>query len=241
MPDAPDGYQYRLESERAVLSDMAELAARLGSPVTWDRRGTVILYDDCKDSLAGWRTITLGAGAAVAIDATVAYRETGSISIIPGSDIWLYSSIDRYINIPRLSRVGIEWTFRVDADCNTLHFFTSLSGPDDGRNWGMEIDIPGRLLNYYDEDGNYTKLDDLPDYTFRVTTWHTIKYVADMRTNFYQRLILDRKSYDLSPYPLYLESPGEMEYLYVGVDNTGAGGNNPVLNVNDFVVTVEEP
>lgn len=42
MPDAPDYYMYALSGKRHILNDMAELAARIGSIVNFDRTGQVV-------------------------------------------------------------------------------------------------------------------------------------------------------------------------------------------------------
>jgi len=56
MPDAPDWYKYLPGSDRYILEDMGELAARLRSPITYDRRGEVLYFDMMEHGLAPYFT-----------------------------------------------------------------------------------------------------------------------------------------------------------------------------------------
>ena len=57
----------RLSAQATVfpVTDLGELAARLGSIVSHDRRGDVIWLDGFEDGLDKWQPTTSGSGAAV--------------------------------------------------------------------------------------------------------------------------------------------------------------------------------
>ena len=57
---------------------LAELAARLGSPTTYERRGALIFADIFDSGLSKWNTDTSGAGASVAL--TALYASVGKYS-----------------------------------------------------------------------------------------------------------------------------------------------------------------
>lgn len=56
----PDWGEYSPQEVVSKLLDNAELAARLGSPVLFDRRGTVIFMDDFNCGVNHWDTVTKG-------------------------------------------------------------------------------------------------------------------------------------------------------------------------------------
>ena len=103
----PDFGMYAAESVVAGLSDMAELAVRLGSISIFDRRGKVIDFDDFEGVLLKWRAV--GAGLATAKFSS-ASAKSGSQSILLNVKAALPSTIELYRGIrPLLSkRLGLE-------------------------------------------------------------------------------------------------------------------------------------
>ena len=69
------------------VTDLGELAVRLGSPISHDRRGDVIWWDDFECTLNKWQTVANGAGSSVALSDARARNGRYSALLISGSAV----------------------------------------------------------------------------------------------------------------------------------------------------------
>src|SRR3990167_1185649 len=95
----------------APLADLGELAARLGSINTYDRRGNVAWLDDFEATLNKWGTGGDGTGNAVAISTSRARHGAQSVKLTTGSTGAKESEIFHPEAYPVLGKYGIEYSF----------------------------------------------------------------------------------------------------------------------------------
>jgi len=197
--------------------DQGELAARLGSINTFDRRGDTIWMDDFESSTLKWRMGDFGVDADVKISADTAMMGDSCCKLTAGKGANGLASITRYIHPKILGKIGFEFSFTVNDDTKTVqgsiyHFdgtteYTSL----------VTYNHSTSKLQYTDNDAGtvdlavgYT-LEDLLD------TFHTMKIVIDSSTKKPVRVMVDENSYDLS--------------AYTAKENAGAGGERIQLAI----------
>ncbi|GAG01299.1 unnamed protein product, partial [marine sediment metagenome] len=65
--DMPDDYKWLPGSTRFPLSDIGELAVRLGSLCSYDRRGEVIFIDDFGHGVNGYVLSHVGTGGKILV------------------------------------------------------------------------------------------------------------------------------------------------------------------------------
>ena len=96
---ARGGPDYGASSARYTIfpvTDLGELAVRLGSPVAYDRQGNVIYTESFENGLAGWDTDTSGAGASVDVSFGRGVHGAWAGRLVAGSDA---APIDHVVSV----------------------------------------------------------------------------------------------------------------------------------------------
>lgn len=237
----PDFGMYAIAETIYRLSDMAELAVRLGSIDTFDRRGNVVWLDDFEDNLSKWNIVSLGTGAGAALSTDGCRNGAKSVKLTTGNAQNDYICITHYSPRPVLSKIGFEISFTTDEDLNA-HFFYIIYYDGTNRHQALICYNPTTdKLYYYNENGAAQELaSNLNLYAYS-THYHTLKLVVDLETDKYVRLLLDETEYDLSSY-LIQESASatlprlEVQYLV----RTNVASSESVY-AEDAIITQNEP
>ena len=201
------------------LDDMGELAARLGSPVIWDRRGDVILLDSFEAGLGLCHITTVNPGDY--------YRRTTEGSLHGGLALLLhadglatsYARAEWFSTLPGNQQVGFELSFGARYGYEALHWQIIWF---DGTNLTLaEIRYvrASRDLEYLDSAGNYQTLQAALDLYVLLMAVHVFKLVVDFATGYYVRLIMGHHTFDMSTYAL----------------RTAASAIYPVLNARFWI------
>ena len=103
----PDGGQEAQSNFGTVMSDPGELAARLGSPVTYYRSGKVLYYDGFEGVIETWLQAPIGGGS---IDLVVANHYMGKqgVAFTSSSTSSSEQSIYKYFPYAGENTVGVE-------------------------------------------------------------------------------------------------------------------------------------
>jgi len=218
-------------------TDIAELAARQGSPVTFDRRGNVIWYDDFGSSLNKW--VIGGVGATCVITNAYARARGLSALLTTGGGLGDIATMQHAEAYPTLSKMGFEFSFDYDGNVCEIRLGTHLYNGTTEYYPFIRWNQPDNDLSYGDETGALVHIafEELSDVAF-----NTMKLVVDFETNQYVRLLLNNLTYDLSgkgipstpdavTLPQLLLTP-RLEALVVGVVG---------VFVDDVIITQNEP
>jgi len=237
----PDFGAYAAKTIVGSLSDMAELAARLGSIVTFDRRGDVIDFDDFEGSTAKWNIVKSGDGAGAVISPKRARSGSFCFMLTSGMTLDHNVGIYRFLAYPVLSRMGLELSF---------------GSPTNAGGWELVLHLRHDSVNYVAlvvftratkelqivyGDGDITLIDTLTDYPLMAYGFHTVKVVADFVTKKYVRLIIDDNFYDLSSYLLKVSAAAPLDFLSAVFIHTGDLIANKDLHLDDYILTQNEP
>jgi len=178
--------------------DDAELAARLGSVDTFDRRGNVAWMDDFEAPVSKWSLIGDGLDNEQAI--TVVHSRMGSQSLMLKAGTTNTQSAEAATIIPyRIDgRIGFEysWTrgFGMDNMALYLRTFTGAAYVFSG----LRFTGATGTLAYYDSAGNFQPIEAgismaESDYSFT-----PMKLVIDTDRGYYVRALLSEHEWDLS-------------------------------------------
>jgi type II secretory pathway pseudopilin PulG len=223
------------------LSDMAELAVRLGSPDAHNREGNVLMIEDFENGLGAWNEATSGPGAEIKIS-TEAWRTRGySCKLISGSSSGRQAFIFRRVPYPVLGRYGLELTFFPGSniwlfgmrlsrhDGETEHQFFVLYNNDD-----HELLTQG-------SGGSSTAFASDVDLEVGYHGNHTMKMVVDFDTDMFVRFILNETEYDISDREPFLWGSTDKPHLDVVVIVYSNEGYNADCYVDDIILTQNEP
>jgi hypothetical protein len=240
MPDAPDFYQYRLESDKRLLNDMAELAVRLGSVVKYDRSGSMIFGDSFDNGLAPYLPQLGGTGAAADIVSATTYTSGYSVRLTAGSDGNHSAGVLKRLEPQVINMLGFEATFSLETNTYSLILIIQHNTATEKKRWMIAWKPADGALRYYDADGNYQTFATLTLPTGDEELFHTVKLVIDLETEYYSRVMVDQNRYDLSDYVGRVEIEATDPRLEFEVNNMGRSGENDIMYVDEFIVTTDE-
>lgn len=223
------------------MMDLGELAVRLGSPISHDRRGDVIWWDDFECSGNKWNTIALGTGASVAVSTEAARNGANSMKVVGGSAGIPFATATHTLVQPVRGSLGVEssWAFMGEPESVSM-FIEDLDGSG-GHRYTVEFDAGTGLLLYIDAAGAKVPLQAgfNPQPTLR--TFHTWKLVLDQLTHTYERIIVDGFAFplpDIAADPFAIADPPSVG---VGLTVTSRAGFNDLTYFDDVIFTQNEP
>lgn len=237
----PDYGMYAVKSVGAGLADIGELAARLGSIVTYDRRGTIVDFDDFEGPV-----LRIGTGITHVDD----YVRHDSLHVKSGSQSLKLHAADSggakpttatYRAVTGNLRTGFEISFsNLSTTCDLQGHIISYTGTE-RITAEFTIDPTNLELKLLIGSGLYQKIADL--YTFKIAehAFETIKMVVDFNTRYHVRLLLGPTEYDISTIPLWAYAATAAPTLRAGFylpTHDSVGGD---VWLDDFILTQEEP
>lgn len=223
------------------VRDLGELAARLGSPITFDRRGDVVWWDDFECGFNHWSATPVGVGATAAISTTRARNGRSSCRLTPGNVVGNTTLIEHYQPKAVLSRFGFEFSFHREA-ANPMIYWTLEDY--DGTNYRFfEVRLNTSLndLQYRNAAGAFVTFDDSVSIGTNPTQFNTGKLVVDPTTGRYERFILNHRTYDLDQFTAQqvASAASPTRRLQVLIESIAA--NNFGIYVDDVILTENEP
>jgi hypothetical protein len=229
---------------------MAEAAVRLGSGVSFDRRGTVFTYDDFENAPLKWTTDfgTGGGGTGHSITLSNEYPSRGSscMKIIPPNVANDYSRAYRFIGGVATHRIGMEAniTFKGTVNIKPSIIFRAFTGTRQiNAGIRLEQDISNGL-SYLNNtgalghlDASYTSFD--TSFAIDQNTSYPLKFVVDLDTEKYVRCMFGGTEIDMSSYTPYAVNSTYCQRVQAEM-YVVATAAQPIY-FDNFVLTIEEP
>lgn len=238
---APDWYKYRPDSFSYPVLDMAELAARLGSISTYERRGDVFLMETFEHGLGRWSVSTSGAGAAVAVNSTIWLSRGYSCKMTAGSDNDRYARLTHHYHFPHIAGIGSEISFTPHAD--TSYYEGRIIGVFEGVKvqWALKVDNITLKFYFLNALGGWTLLTSLPAQFTDLPMFYTAKLAANLATLKYLRFITGGFTFDLSNTLGYVTPTADANHIEVHFTIVAQAATNPHAYVDNFILTIDEP
>lgn len=191
----PDWSGIKRDVVQAMPLDLAELAARLGAQILYDRRGSVVYFDGFEHGIASWGKLTVGTGAEVELSSEQALSSGLSVELVAGTDGQRYAGLDRYLPFPAEGKMGLEISFTLDPETDYLLFALRWYDGTDVRLWVVKYDLANTTLSCGGGDGGHTTLNSSLSLRVRDNLFHTLKFVMDMEEESFVRVMVDALSY----------------------------------------------
>lgn len=194
----PDFGMYAPKSVGASMSDMAELAVRLGSIVQYDRRGDVIHLDDFETGVMKWNLSGQALGYDGALDAIYPKNGARCLKLTSPNEADKNVAADMRTQFFGSYRIGQKVSFSLVGNAayieNRLDIYTGSRKVE----FRLRYNGLTEKLYYYNSAGAWVEIDSgifLASYYFHYWDW---KLVVDAETEKYVRAMLGAVEYDLS-------------------------------------------
>jgi len=236
----PDYGAYAAENYLAGMSDLGELAVRLGSIDIFDRRGKVIDLDDFEAPILGWRVFMVGGGT-VQLNSDDPKSGAQGVRLHVGAPIGSLAPIHRgYIPFSS-KRLGITISF--SQPHNDTYFHASITYWDGTWRYtfSVRIDFLGRELHYYAPGPAYIKFADVDEFLKQQSIFYPIKLVVDLESGKYVRFIMGVHEYDMANYLPYSVAGGGASFFRVRFQLENRVAVARYIYLDDFILTMDEP
>jgi len=223
------------------MTDLGELAARLGSPITFDRRGDVIFFDSFEDGLC--RCLHSQSQGQTVINPFAQGARTGGFCAeitLPGGS-GASGSIAYYRPLPVLGRVGMEYSWSAEQDDRSIYCWLLFL-------IGTRY-VTGRLgynhdtgyVFYQNSDGDDVNLAAQMVNRLQWVLWNTMKVVVDVDAEEYVRAIVNDVEYDMSGIALRAYTGAEQRRSLYLIETNAVEAVTRRFFVDDIIVTQNEP
>jgi len=237
---APDDSNIVTQNAVYRLDDLAELAARLGSPVVYNRYGSVILAEDFTSGLGTW-ALTGNAGAASAY-LNNEYPLYGGVCVVVNSgdvaDEW--AGIGLYLAPPVLGKIGFLVPFTVVGSLADLQLFLRYYNGSIYVQFGVKYDLASNVIYYQDNNGAWVQFATGYSLFFGAGMYHTLKLLVDLVSNSYVGVYVNQDYHTLAAIVGYPVVSNHAPGLYLYIRGTSAGVENAPLYLDGIVVTQNE-
>lgn len=237
----PDGTtKYRMVTVFGQI-DSGELAARLGSLSTLDRRGNIIWMDDFEGGATTKWATSIDAGGSAAISNTRAWMGTQSMKTITNAAAGDSVALAKAFALPTQHTMGIEIMYHMSLGKPIVYI--RLMGYD-GTNYfvgHVEYNHNTQKLYYYDSGGNPVELTRTDSNVTILEPWFLMKLVVDWDTKKYMRFIFCGSTYDLSAHALQSIGSGVKKHIEVYIYNEAGTNAAATVYFDNFIFTQNEP
>ena len=238
---AKDWSKYGAGGERYSLQDMAELAARLGSPVTYDRRGEVLWYDRMQDGTSAWEVSSGGTGGAGESVGEKTFWPGFALKLTAGSTSTHLVNLSRWFSPSAPGKFGLEASVWLTAAFESFDLFIYSIYGDVSTISSIRLNKDPLELQYYGSDGLYHTVAEIAQFYQSNMMYVTAKFVGDFVTGEYIRALFGRTEYDLTGTPMQVGAGSGTENNRAVLRFTGRSGFNDTCQIGNVVYTVNEP
>jgi hypothetical protein len=223
------------------VEDLGEAVVRLGSPVSHDRRGDVIWWDDFECSLNKWQTQLDGTGAAAVVSTTRARNGENSVQLTAGSTAGRESTILRSLPFPVLSGLGFEVHVSLDGNYEQVIVHLLIDDGAEETIYEVRWTQTGGVLAYLNAAGTFTDFASGVSLSNAASHFHALKLVVDAQDQEYARFILNSTVYALAGIGARVFAAVANPGMQIAVQTFGDAGVNGIVYADDAIVTINEP
>jgi hypothetical protein len=223
------------------FNDMAELAVRLGSPVTFNREGNVLFMETWDHGITPWVNTVSGAGAEVI--ASNGWSKIGpySCKLVCGSDTGKLAQVNRYWPYPVLGKYGVEVSVGFNVHLSVFKVKLYLYDGTDLYQYEVWYDQDNSLVKIRTSSGYQNVITDLALAVQGQNTFHIVKLVVDLSIGYYSRVIINETETNLEAYDVASSASATSPQLMAWFEAIGTAGQTGYAYVDDIIITQNEP
>ena len=237
----PDWGQHAPNPYFGTVTDLGELAVRLGSPVVFDRLGNVIYTDSFEYGLGGWLLQPACTNYTTSLVMTPSMHGGLALRIDVNTDHDCVPGILRRERVYQIARLGFEVAFSISGTFKYVRFGIQWNTGEKRYRWRIRIERTSGKVEVYTQDGwkeggviEYINFGDL--YLF-----HVMKMVVDMATRRYGRFLVDDHHFKFGDYMNETVDDATTPRLEFSVHVVLQSGDACAIVLDRAIITVNEP
>jgi len=239
--DTPDWGVSSMINTNELINDHSELSVRLGGLSRFDRTGRIVFQEDFDAGLANWEHNSYPAAAFAVPTAEYQSCKYYSIKLKTTQDVGSVSGIARGVAVPYISRLGFEFHFKpystIDRFLATFYIYNGIY------RYVVEMGFYQQTNTIFitDENGFQHEIDSYFLNSGSTSPFHMVKMVVDLSTEFYYRIAIDEKDYNVSDVGIRKTASATNPYLYMLYLNWSPDGNQRTIWLDNIIITIDEP
>jgi len=219
---------------------IGELAARLGSPVSWDRRGQVVQMTTFEDGFSHAFPAASG-GEGLAELCPSAYQTGGySCKLTTEAAVDGWASVITYTDFSPSSRVGFEVVFSIESQPDDIQFHCKIYDGTWEHFAYAQLHRVTNKLQIYNSTPVYTDVCSYYQHP-AAQLFYSIKFVIDTSAQRWVRVLAVGTEFDKSAVVSYRAGGGAAPYITLKVKAVEAAGVSHTIYVDRMIITTNEP
>jgi hypothetical protein len=237
---APDFYNSQAKGNTYTLSDMAELAARLGAAHNFDRLGDLIYGNTFSNGINGLNIIGGGTGNHVEVDGQAGIFGPLCAHLISDVGEGNYSGLRAVLPFTGSARLGAEASFSFVVDNGTFYIYIRRYRDNVEKQGSIRLTRQTKTLEYRDNTGWHT-LDTYPAVFGGYFDYNRLKVVVDFDKVEYVRIRYNDRTYNMQGIPLYTTSASSDSMIFGEVRAENCYHATLGIRVGHIILTQNEP
>lgn len=226
---------------RMLTIGNAELVARLGSPVVYDRRGQVIFMETFEHGRAAWEDCLGGDDAAVALSPESVARGGYSIKLTTDSGDDHYAGISCLCGLLPVGRMGVAVSFAPVQAFTTFELRLTVETVAEFWEGKMRFDYDNDVLDVYTSADLWEEVGPAEIATVGSRNYNTMKMVIDIDDGYFERVMLNEYEYPITDKALKAGEPVGGRWAQMEVRFNGRADENDLCYVDNAILTSAEP
>ena len=222
-----------------IPTGLTELAARLGSPVAYERRGQVIFMETFDQGVDDWIWTTETGDSTIQLSAASKVHGGYSALMHRTRSTGGWNKLGRRFALGASTTVGLGVWFRMAGTPHRIRFNLLVDTQSDTFKGGLMIDIDAGLIYYKDSAGADQAFTVYPCYPTAEKHFHYIKFTLDFDAATYGYAIVNGSEVDLSAHSLETGLTSMRQVLST-VEIYAEVGNDADVYVDSLVLTTME-
>jgi len=222
-------------------ADLDELAARLGSPVVFDRRGDVILIDSFEDGWGRWTPNIAGAGGSIQLSRARSRSGAYSLRLVAPPVVMGLARVYTYLDYPVLGAFGLESSWVPGLTMESLYMRLYVETTTVTYQIGVRFTPGSGNIDLWIPPGVWTTVYHQAAGGWGVPVFRTWKVVANPVSGHYVRLLYGSIVIDASPYAIAVAGGLPLPTAEIDI---GFYCNSPTpcnSYLDDVILTQNEP
>lgn len=237
---APDNYGTAPQGFVHRVADLAELAARLGSSDTFDRRGNVLFIDGFERGVNGWTFFPSGAGAELRLLVSPVHSGSVSAAILTQASGGVTSTIRRSLTMPFVSRIGYECSFCLPVLAYDFIMVLTVYNVTYEDIYILRFRNTTEEVSVINSIGDYQVIATIPNFHADGVTWYSAKFVADIPKRKYVRAMFNNTEYDISAIAPYASVGVDSGRIFLEIAASPSNNSNQLFVIDDVILTMNE-